>query len=718
MLKNSLIKLRILIVIPLLLITIGIGRAQTQPVFRIGVLGEERGAISNGARLAVQEINNTGGVQGADGTVFRLELVIQSTNGGENLTGAIANLRQASVIAIVGPETSEETLSSLAALQSLNVPVLTPATGDTIIASDSTGRIFRTRAAENLLGRALASYIIGDLSMTRITTVQLDILSTASVIGFSNAASALGAPPQDSLLLESGMAVSQIVGEIIRTNPQILVAYGAPDLAGELYSNLRSSGWAGQFAYNQMDSEDFQSIVLFDQLNGILGATTWPFAATDTDSNAFLNAYIRAFGEVPNPVAAASYDAVYLLAEAIGLPGDLRTNLAQLDNIQGTQGVLRPAQLMRGEMSDNAAIVQLGAFGAPEIRARYVGTQRLPGGEAPSVAISTPTPTSTPTPEGVVMTIESAVQNVRTGPGLEYDVLGQMRKDEQARVIGASIDFSWVVIQYRGQNGWLATYLLDVYGDLNTVPVIQPPPTPTPGPPTATPTSQPFPDIVVIGASPTTIARDIPFNITITIQNRGNVDAGTFGIATSFQPGGIYSGDNLPGLGAGQQTTINLGGTVTGATGPQSIVIVVDLNSQVDEGPAGEANNSDYAFNYMVDRTILNAGTLTFSPNGILNLEGSGTADLMWNAAGTALDFVAPVPAGSGMYLLTGVSSISDVHYDMINPGLATTLSLNVALLPNAYIGLVTAEGNRGVIHVDNVVAGGLITLTYRVYNP
>ena len=90
--------------------------------------------------------------------------------------------------------------------------------------------------------------------------------------------------------------------------------------------------------------------------------------------------------------------------------------------------------------------------------------------------------------EGVVLTIKSAVQNVRTGPGMEYDILGKLRKDEQARIIGASLDFAWVIIDYRGQNGWLATYLLDVTGDRASVPVVAAPPTPTPPsapPPTA-----------------------------------------------------------------------------------------------------------------------------------------------------------------------------------------------------------------------------------------
>ena len=345
------------------------------------------------------------------------------------------------------------------------------------------------------------------------------------------------------------------------------------------------------------------------------------------------------------------------------------------------------------------------------------GNQRIIDEGIIVIGGATPAPAATATPEGVVLTIKSSVQNVRTGPSTAYDTLGQMRQGEQARVIGATIDFSWVVIQYRGQNGWLFTSLLDVFGDRTSLPVIPIPPTPTPGPPTPTPTAQPFADIVITSASPGNLTRGFPFTVVVTVLNQGPVGAGPFAVATTFEPDSAFSAVNLDGLGAGQQTTINLGATLNSSTGLYGIVIVADLNQQVDEGPGGEANNFDFVFNYKVDRPILNTGTLTLNPGGTLNLEGSGTVDLNWNGAGTSLDFIAP-PAGSGMYLITDVAGINAVHYDKINPALATTHSLNVALLPNATIGIVTAEGNRGVLHVDNVTSGGPIVLTYRVYLP
>ncbi|MBC7811569.1 MAG: ABC transporter substrate-binding protein, partial [Burkholderiales bacterium] len=224
-----------------------------QPIFRIGVLDDDTGPISNGARLAVRAINDAGGVQGADGTVFRLELVIQPTDGGANIANAVANLNQASVIAVLGPETNNEVLDGLTALQSLNVPIITPAISDTLIVSDTTRRLFRSRAAEVWQGRALADFLIKDYAFQRIATVQLDIDSTAGVIGFSTAASALGVQPQPALLLQSSTEMPNIINSIVSTSPDIVIAFGEPEAVVVFYNLLRSNSYGGLFGYYRAD---------------------------------------------------------------------------------------------------------------------------------------------------------------------------------------------------------------------------------------------------------------------------------------------------------------------------------------------------------------------------------------------------------------------------------------------------------------------------------
>ncbi|MFN8373491.1 MAG: CARDB domain-containing protein [Anaerolineae bacterium] len=661
------------------------------------------------------QINDEGGVEGADGTRFRLELVVQSVET-QGLEQAVTNLLQASVIAVLGPNSLNNLPEDLALLQTLNVPVLTPNLDDTLLLSDRSGLIFRSRAAQVFQGRALADYLHTDLGSASVATIQLDIESTAANVGFTTAAQALGIAVNPAMLLQGGDTIEILAADLLQANPPAAVAYGVPEQVAELYNAVRAAGWNGIFAYEHADDAAFRELVPLERLAGVLATTTWAFTSQDPVSDAFLNDFVRAFGEVPAELEAAGYDSINLLAAAIHLPGELAANLPALGALAGVQGVLNPSQLARGELSNNVAVVQLGAFGAPQVLVRYAGGTRLTG-DVPVVVNNTPVPnapTATATPQGVVLTITNAIQNVRSGPGLQYDVIGQLNQGDQVPVIGASVDYSWVVIDFRGRQGWLATYLLDVFGDLNTVAIIQPPPTPTPLPFTATPLAPQEPDIVIVSATPNTITVGIPFNIQVTVRNQGLTNAGPFAVAASFPPDNLYSAVNLSGLAAQQQTVVSLTGTLTGGTGRQTALIIADLNNQVAEGAAGEANNNTYSFGYMVDRPLLTTGSVTLTPGGTADVENNGSAqDVRWNATGTALEV-----AGANFIVLIPNTTYDNIHYDALSPAIINQTSIPVgSLFAGAVVGVITTDGRRGAIRIDSGVAsGGSITFTYRVY--
>ncbi|MBL8163698.1 MAG: SH3 domain-containing protein, partial [Anaerolineae bacterium] len=437
----------------------------------------------------------------------------------------------------------------------------------------------------------------------------------------------------------------------------------------------------------------------------IIATTTWPFTAADAASDEFRDNFIRAYGAVPGALEAASYDAVKLLEAAIGQPGELLNNLASLDNIEGVQGVLRPARLTRGETGTNVAVVQLGDFGAPQVMSRYEGGQKLTDVTQP---IPTPTVAPTATPAGVVITITQARQNVRSGPSTNYAVLGQLSEGDQAQVIGATTDLAWVVIDYRGQQGWLATYLLEVFGDLNTVPIITPPPTPTP-PPTST--ALPVADVVIDAASvvPSPIIVNQVFTVSVSVRNAGNVPAGQFAIAATFPPNNIYSAVTIPSLGPGQSTIATLSGTFTN-TGFYSVAIVADLNNQLAEGP-GE-NNNIFNFSYGINKPVLRSGAQTLNPGETLDLEGNAVqGDVNWNVNGQQLDILGAARVG----VIPNVT-LENIHWDLINSSIVNQTSISrLAMNAGTIIGVITADGNRGAIRVDDI-PGNQFKVTFIVY--
>lgn len=695
------------------LMVFSVSQAQVLPVFRIGVLDAEDGALTRGAQLAVKEINDSGGVIGADGTAFQLQLVIQSP---ETMDFAIANLEQASVIAVIGPSDSEVVLGNTSALISLDVPILTTATDDTIIISDNSNLLMRLRTQESLIGRALADYLVNDLNAATVATVQLDLESTVGVIGFTRAASQLGLNPSSEYLLSEENNLQRITLDIAAAQVQFVAAYGPPESVAELYASLRANDWAGRFVYNRANSRDFRANIQENLLEGVIGASTWSYTLSDEMSQNFTFRYINAFGEVPGALEASAYDGIYLLKTAIGMAGNLQSNLLSISEFDGVQGNLTPALLAGGEFSNNVVVTQLGEFGAPAAVARFIGTQRTPLLEG-SVDQATPTPTQplpTATPDGVYLLVTRAVQNVRLGPSLDYDILGQLQEGDSAEVIGATIDFSWVAINFRGTTGWLSRSILDVVGNTTIVPVLTPPPTPTPLPATPTPIPPPVPDIVITSVTPNRITIGSTFSVTITVRNQGGASAGQFAVAASFQPGDIYAAQIVNGLGAGAAVNIALAGTLSGTTGAYNVAIIADLNNQVAEGINGENNNSAFVYSYVADSPLLTTatpvGTITLNETNVVSLDG-GTTDIQWGGGSI-------VPLGAtGLVQLTGFTTMDAVHRDAIASSPLANMSL-LNITPGMLIGIRTdTEGKYGVLQVISVTPGSQISFNYRMYD-
>lgn len=120
----------------------------------------------------------------------------------------------------------------------------------------------------------------------------------------------------------------------------------------------------------------------------------------------------------------------------------------------------------------------------------------------PAAAVATPTSTLlpvniAPTPVGGFLptavpcgsspTIQTlGATNVRSGPGLEYDVIGELVYLEVRYIVGRAETSQWWLIQFNnGQFGWVANDIVLVQGYTPIVPIVEAPPlngsTPTPG---------------------------------------------------------------------------------------------------------------------------------------------------------------------------------------------------------------------------------------------
>jgi Bacterial SH3 domain len=97
-------------------------------------------------------------------------------------------------------------------------------------------------------------------------------------------------------------------------------------------------------------------------------------------------------------------------------------------------------------------------------------------------------PTDSPTPSEPMLTLSQSA-NVRSGPGINYPVIGGLQGGTSMPVVGRDAAAQWFVISYGSRQGWVSGQVSSYSADASALPVIKapPPPPPTPVPPTSVP---------------------------------------------------------------------------------------------------------------------------------------------------------------------------------------------------------------------------------------
>jgi hypothetical protein len=117
-----------------------------------------------------------------------------------------------------------------------------------------------------------------------------------------------------------------------------------------------------------------------------------------------------------------------------------------------------------------------------------------PTPEPPTPVPPTPAP---PTPERPTFTVVNATVNVRSGPGTNYAVVGQVRQGQQFEITGKNPAGDWWQFTFNGQPAWIIGRLVstNAAGSVQVAANIPaPPPTPRPQPtPRPAPTQPPAP---------------------------------------------------------------------------------------------------------------------------------------------------------------------------------------------------------------------------------
>ncbi|MEO8393090.1 MAG: SH3 domain-containing protein, partial [Chloroflexota bacterium] len=86
-----------------------------------------------------------------------------------------------------------------------------------------------------------------------------------------------------------------------------------------------------------------------------------------------------------------------------------------------------------------------------------------------------PEDAGTPEASSSISVISYGRVNVRSGPGIAYDIVAQLDVDDQAAALARSSgENDWLLIRFGDTEGWVAYFTVNVQGDARTLPVLVP----------------------------------------------------------------------------------------------------------------------------------------------------------------------------------------------------------------------------------------------------
>ena len=360
-------------------LTLILSACSESPPIVIGFSGQLTGKISdlgvhgrNGATLAVEMINDSGGING------RLLKLIAADDGNNPQKALEANkkLIGQGAVAIIGHMTSSQTMSVMPFISQNNVVLMSPTTST----PELTGKVdsfFRVVLENGVSGHELADYGRSSMDIETVVTIsESDNRSytfTMSSI-FAKRFIQRGGEVLEMIEYSSSKlnGWDHIIDKLIQLKPQaIMLACPAQDAvsliqrihSASLYPKLLSGAWA------------FTDNILIWGGNNVEGMV---FAIDYTADNPnpkfikFRELYKNRFGSMPNFASAFAYEAVLALAEGLkktnGSTNGLTDALAPSETIEGVIGPFRLNEFGDAERNVFIVTIQNGQFRTIEMR--------------------------------------------------------------------------------------------------------------------------------------------------------------------------------------------------------------------------------------------------------------------------------------------------------------------------------------------------------------
>ena len=303
--------------------------------------------INNGAKLAVEEINEAGGI---DGKQIEYVEADNKSDANESASAAARLIDEEGVSAIVGPSLTANYQAQINAATQAQVPFIGPAVTSDGATLDANGEAyeygFSVAFLNSFQGGAIARFS-NDQGYETAAVMQDNSSDYGQILSDEFKTAFEG----DVVATESYVAgdtdFSSILTNIKSSNPDVIFIAGYYTEAGTIIKQAREMGIeAAIVGPVGLASEELSSLAGEENMNDIYFVSHF---ASDEDasqaSQEFSAAFEEAYGKAPDEFAALGYDAVYLYANAVEEVGSednqaIAEALANTTDFQGVTGAI------------------------------------------------------------------------------------------------------------------------------------------------------------------------------------------------------------------------------------------------------------------------------------------------------------------------------------------------------------------------------------------
>ena len=313
---------------------------------KIGFNFEETGDVASygtaeqkGAKLAVDEINKAGGV---DGKQIEVTDKDNKSELSEASTVSTNLVTQAKVNTIIGPATSGGTGAAITNAAKASVPLITPSgTQDDLTKGQD--YLFRTTFSDSFQGKILSKYVTDNLKAKKVVLYYDNSSDYAKGMAKAFQEEYKGEIVATETFASKDTDFQAALTKFKGKDFDALVVPGYYTEAGKIVNQARGIGIdkpiVGGDGFN---SEEFISQATPAAATNVYYVSGYSTSGDMTaKAKKFLEAYKAKYNEEPSMFSALAYDSVYMVAEASkGAKNsvDIKENLAKLKDFEGVTG--------------------------------------------------------------------------------------------------------------------------------------------------------------------------------------------------------------------------------------------------------------------------------------------------------------------------------------------------------------------------------------------